>query len=153
MLEKLLLNHNENTTWILITIVVCFAVVSFVVTVVSLVTIWKDRDKPFRFSKNLMLIFMTFEILLLFMLVEITCSLAIVGEVRGYNANKNIQKGFSDIREYYNVKRKGKQLDFNLKKMYRGLGVLEYYVTAKIVEEKTTVYRIEYEGDYFEIEK
>ena len=76
-----------------------------------------------------------------------------MGEIRGYNANKDIQNGFPDIKEYYDMKRKGNLLYFTLKGKYRGLGVLEYYATAEVVEEKTTVYRIEYEGDYFEIEK
>ena len=153
MLEKLALNYNENITWLLIGIVACFAVISLVATVVSLVTLWKDRVTPFKCSKNLMLLFMIFEILVLFTLTEIVCYLAIMGEIRGYNAHKDIQKGFSDIKEYYVLEQKGNQLDFRLKGRYRGLGLLANYATAKVVEEKTTVYRIEYEGDYFEIEK
>lgn len=153
LLEKLALNYNENTIWLLIGIVACFAVISLVATVVSLVTLWKDRVTPFKCSKNLMLLFMNFEILVLFILIEIACYLAIMGEIRGYNAHKDIQKGFSDIKEYYVLKQKGNQLDFRLKGKYRGVGILEYRATAEVVEENPTVYKIEYEGDYFEIKK
>ena len=153
LLERLALNYNENITWLLIGIVVCFAVISLVATVVSLVVLWKDRVTPFKCSKNLMLFFMIFEILVLFILIEIDCCLAIMGEVRGYNANKDIQKGVSDIKDYYEIKTKGNLLYFNLKGKYRGLGILEYHATAEVIEEKPTVYKIEYEGDYFEIKK
>ena len=143
LLERLALNYNENITWLLIGIVVCFAVISLVATVVSLVVLWKDRVTPFKCSKNLMLFFMIFEILVLFILIEIACCLAIMGEVRGYNANK----------DYYEIKTKGNLLYFNLKGKYRGLGILEYHATAEVIEEKPTVYKIEYEGDYSEIKK
>lgn len=153
LLEKLELHYNENTTWLIIAIVVCFAVVSLVATIVSLVAIWKDRDKPFRVSKNVLLLCMTFLVSILCILAEVACCLAIMGEIRGYNANKNIQTGVSDIKDYYEIKQKGNLLYFNLKGKYRGLGILEYHATAEIIEEKPTVYKIEYEGDYFEIKK
>lgn len=49
LLEKLVLNYNENITWLLIGIVACFAVISLVATVVSLVTLWKDRVTPLKY--------------------------------------------------------------------------------------------------------
>lgn len=148
-----MLNYNENITWLIIAIVACFAVVPLVTTIVALVSIWKDRDKPFRVSKNLLLLCMTFLVSILCILAEVACCLAIIGEIRGYNANKNIQTGVSDIKDYYEIKPKGNLLYFNLKGKYRGLGILEYRATAEVVEENPTVYKIEYEGDYFEIKK
>lgn len=153
LLEKLALNYNENITWLFIGIVVCFAVISLVATIVSLVAIWEDSDKIIRYSEKLLLFSMTFLASVLFILAEITCYLAIMGEIRGYNANKDIQKGVSDIKDYYEIKPKDNLLYFNLKGNYRGLGILEYHATAEIVEENPIVYKIEYEGDYFEIKK
>ena len=153
LLEKLSLNYNENITWFIIAILVFFAVVSLVAIIVSLVAIWEDSDKIIRYSEKLLLFSMTFLVSVLFILAEIAYCLAIMEQVRGYNAYKDIQKSVSDIKDYYEIKPKGNLLYFNLKRKYRGLGILEYHATAEIVEENPTVYKIEYEGDYFEIKK
>ena len=79
-----------------------------------------------------------------------------VGSVDGYkpyNTADKILIGFSLVTEYYKIEQKVDLLDLKLKDKYRDLGVLQEREIVKLVKEDSNLYLIEYEGQYFEIEK
>lgn len=65
----------------------------------------------------------------------------------------NVQDNPTNVTEYYKIEQKVDLLDLKLKDKYRDLGVLQEREIVKLVKEDSNLYLIEYEGQYFEIEK
>lgn len=152
MLEKLSLEYSPFGTLfvILVFALLMVGLVPFILNVIK--KDWKGSD-GYKRSTIVDKILTGFSLLLVLAVFEIALFFAIKVQLTGLLTYFDVQDNPTNVTEYYKIEQKDDLLDLKLKDKYRDLGVLQEREIVKLVKEDSNLYLIEYEGQYFEIEK
>lgn len=153
MLEKLSLEYSPLVTLVAISTLALLMLGLALYFLGTIKDTWVgsvDGYKPYNTADKILIGFSllvglaVFEIMLFFAIQLQFTSLLTYFDVQGNPTN---------VTEYYKIEQKDDLLDLKLKDKYRDLGVLQGREIVKLVKEDSNLYLIEYEGQYFEIEK
>lgn len=157
MLEKLALEYSLFGTYAVILVFILLMVGLLLAFVIAISDKWEELEYSSKYSSKwfktsikavtvvTVLVGITILDMMLFSGIKIKFT-----ELSTYY---NIHNSPSNVTEYYKIEQKDDLLDLRLKDKYRDLGVLQEREIVKLVKEDSNLYLIEYEGQYFEIEK
>lgn len=157
MLEKLALEYSLFGTYAVILVFILLMVGLLLAFVIAISDKWEELEYSSKYSSKwfktsikavtvvTVLVGITILDMMLFSGIKIKFT-----ELSTYY---NIHNSPSNVTEYYKIEQKVDLLDLKLKDKYRDLGVLQEREIVKLVKEDSNLYLIEYEGQYFEIEK
>ena len=157
MLEKLALEYSLFGTFAFILVFILLMVGLLLAFVIAISDKWEELEYNSKYSSKwfktsikavtvvTVLVGITILDMMLFSGIKIKFT-----ELSTYY---NIHNSPSNVTEYYKIEQKDDLLDLKLKDKYRDLGVLQEREIVKLVKEDSNLYLIEYEGQYFEIEK
>lgn len=157
MLEKLALEYSLFGTYAVILVFILLMVGLLLAFVIAISDKWEELEYSSKYSSKwfktsikavtvvTVLVGITILDMMLFSGIKIKFT-----ELSTYY---NIHNSPSNVTEYYKIEQKDDLLDLKLKDKYRDLGVLQEREIVKLVKEDSNLYLIEYEGQYFEIEK
>jgi hypothetical protein len=153
MLEKLALEYSPVGTFVLI---LAFAIIMVGVVPISfgeILETWQESEDEYKRFKIIDKILIGLSILIGVAICELLLFFAIKIQFIKISTYYGIHNNSSNVTEYYKIEQKDDLLDLKLKDKYRDLGVLQEREIVKLVKEDSNLYLIEYEGQYFEIEK
>ena len=153
MLEKLALEYSPVGTFVLI---LAFAIIMVGVVPISfgeILETWQESEDEYKRFKIIDKILIGLSILIGVAICELLLFFAIKIQFIKISTYYGIHNDSSNVTEYYKIEQKDDLLDLKLKDKYRDLGVLQEREIVKLVKEDSNLYLIEYEGQYFEIEK
>lgn len=157
MLEKLALEYSLFGTYAVILVFILLMVGLLLAFVIAISDKWEELEYSSKYSSKwfktsikavtvvTVLVGITILDMMLFSGIKIKFT-----ELSTYY---NIHNSPSNVTEYYKIEQKDDLLDLRLKDKYRDLGMLQEQEIVKLVKEDSNLYLIEYEGQYFEIEK
>lgn len=157
MLEKLALEYSLFGTYAVILVFILLMVGLLLAFVIAISDKWEELEYSSKYSSKwfktsikavtvvTVLVGITILDMMLFSGIKIKFT-----ELSTYY---NIHNNPTNVTEYYKIEQKVDLLDLKLKDKYRDLGVLQEREIVKLVKEDSNLYLIEYEGQYFEIEK
>lgn len=157
MLEKLALEYSLFGTYAVILVFILLMVGLLLAFVIAISDKWEELEYSSKYSSKwfktsikavtvvTVLVGITILDMMLFSGIKIKFT-----ELSTYY---NIHNSPSNVTEYYKIEQKDDLLDLRLKDKYRDLGMLQEREIVKLVKEDSNLYLIEYEGQYFEIEK
>lgn len=157
MLEKLALEYSLFGTYAVILVFILLMVGLLLAFVIAISDKWEELEYSSKYSSKwfktsikavtvvTVLVGITILDMMLFSGIKIKFT-----ELSTYY---NIHNSPTNVTEYYKIEQKVDLLDLKLKDKYRDLGVLQEREIVKLVKEDSNLYLIEYEGQYFEIEK
>lgn len=153
MLEKLALEYSPVGTFVLI---LAFAIIMVGVVPISfgeILETWQESEDEYKRFKIIDKILIGLSILIGVAICELLLFFAIKIQFIKISTYYGIHNNSSNVTEYYKIEQKDDLLDLKLKDKYRDLGVLQEREIVKLVKEDSNLYLIEYEGQYFEVEK
>ena len=153
MLEKLALEYSPVGTFVLI---LAFAIIMVGVVPISfgeILETWQESEDEYKRFKIIDKILIGLSILIGVAICELLLFFAIKTQFIKISTYYGIHNNSSNVTEYYKIEQKDDLLDLKLKDKYRDLGVLQEREIVKLVKEDSNLYLIEYEGQYFEVEK
>ena len=153
MLEKLALEYSPVGTFVLI---LAFAIIMVGVVPISfgeILETWQESEDEYKRFKIIDKILIGLSILIGVAICELLLFFAIKIQFIKIPTYYGIHNNSSNVTEYYKIEQKDDLLDLKLKDKYRDLGVLQEREIVKLVKEDSNLYLIEYEGQYFEVEK
>lgn len=153
MLEKLALEYSPLVTLVAISTLALLMLGLALYFLGTIKDTWvgsADGYKPYNTADKILI---GFSLLVGLAVFEIMLFFAIKIQLTSLLTYFNVQDNPTNVTEYYKIEQKVDLLDLKLKDKYRDLGVLQEREIVKLVKEDSNLYLIEYEGQYFEIEK
>lgn len=157
MLEKLALEYSLFGTYAVILVFILLMVGLLLAFVIAISDKWEELEYSSKYSskwfKTSIKAVTVVTVLVGITILDMMLFFGIKIKFTELSTYYNIHNSPSNVTEYYKIEQKDDLLDLRLKDKYRDLGVLQEREIVKLVKEDSNLYLIEYEGQYFEIEK
>ena len=153
MLEKLALEYSLFGTFAFVLVFILLMAGLLLAFLIAISDKWEELEYSSKRLKPAIKAVTVVTVLVGVTILEMMLFFAIKIQFIKISTYYGIHNNSSNVTEYYKIEQKDDLLDLKLKDKYRDLGVLQEREIVKLVKEDSNLYLIEYEGQYFEIEK